>query len=342
MPVARVISKAAFGTLERLHLFDILSRTDWRRSQLVILCYHGVAQWDEHLWRPDLYLSPETFEARLASLKACGANVLPLGEALERLARNALPPRSVVITFDDGFTDFCSKAAPALASYGYPATIYLTTHYTRHRVPVSNLMIDYLLWKAGARSIAVPECGIHRPLEIAGPRSRIEISQRIIRRAESRQLGTCGKNEMLSQIAERLGIDYQQILRSRILQILSGDEVNQLSAAGFGFELHTHRHRTPDSEAVFEEEIRENRRLVFKFTGVDPRHFCYPSGRYSQQLRPWLSRCGIRSATTCEFGVAKLDSDLFQLPRILDHDHWCASKFEGVVAGFPALTRSCS
>lgn len=36
-----------------------------------------------------------------------------------------MPPRSVILTFDDGLADFYDLAAPVLARFGYPATVFV-------------------------------------------------------------------------------------------------------------------------------------------------------------------------------------------------------------------------
>lgn len=65
------------------------------------------------------------FEQQMRTL-ARTAHVLPLGDALERLARgDSLPRRAVAITFDDGYRDNLTLAAPVLERLGLPATFFL-------------------------------------------------------------------------------------------------------------------------------------------------------------------------------------------------------------------------
>jgi hypothetical protein len=109
----------------------------WRRSRLLILCYHGVSAHDEHEWDPLLYVSTATFERRLALIRRHGCTVLSLDDAVRRLYARDLPARSVVFTFDDGYHDFRLRAWPALQRYSFPATVYLTTQ--RCASPASRL-----------------------------------------------------------------------------------------------------------------------------------------------------------------------------------------------------------
>ena len=124
-----------------------MANSAWRRERLLILCYHGISLEDEHLWRPGLYMTAELLATRLETLRAMRCSVLPLGEALTRLRRGDLPPRSVAITFDDGTYDFYKQAYPLLKKHDFPATVYQTTYYTDHEIPVFNLTCSYLLWQ---------------------------------------------------------------------------------------------------------------------------------------------------------------------------------------------------
>ena len=141
------------GLAETSGLSRSLAASAWRRRRLLILCYHGVSKYDEHEWT-NLYIAAETFRRRMQILKDSGCNVLPFSDALTRLRDGTLPERAVAITFDDGFHDYYSVAFPILESFGFPATLYLTTYYVEFNRPVFDPMCSYLLWKARGRAAA--------------------------------------------------------------------------------------------------------------------------------------------------------------------------------------------
>ena len=64
--------------------------------------------------------------ARQLAALARFTNVVPLDTSLAALAKGRpLPPRSVALTFDDGYRDNLEIASPMLARLGLPATFYL-------------------------------------------------------------------------------------------------------------------------------------------------------------------------------------------------------------------------
>ena len=142
--------------------------SSWRRSRLLILCYHGISLDDEHLWNPGLYISAAFFQARLESLRAHGCSVLPLGEAVERLYAGTLPARSVVLTFDDGFFDFHQLAWPKIKAFSWPVTVYLTTYYSEYNRPVFDPACSYLAWKSRQSELRWPEIFGNSPVPLGG------------------------------------------------------------------------------------------------------------------------------------------------------------------------------
>ncbi len=327
------LAKTTLRSLRSCGAFSIAGNSLLRRSNLLILCYHGLSISDEHRFAPHLYITPEVFRQRMQALRDTGASVLPLDEALARLKTGSLPQRSVVITFDDGFFDFKKQAVPILSEFGFPCTLYLTTHYCHYRFPIIDLILGYLLWKSAKRSISLPEVGIARSLPIETDAERQVVVKHLLRWANRKQLSTTAKNEMAAMIAERTGIDYQSILNKRILQILSPGEVKETMDAGIDIQLHTHRHRTPKDYGLFTREIEDNRREIIEFTGKTPSHFCYPSGQYSPEFFRWLQGCGVESATTCDSGLVSRRSGEMKLPRVLDGSGMDLLRFESLLSG---------
>src|SRR5215218_8114943 len=155
MSILRTAKLMTLNVGKAIGVLEALRRSDWRRNQLLILAYHGVSIDDEHRWDSDLYISPELFRSRMQALKDYGCHVLPLADALQHLRTGTLPTCSVVITFDDGSSDFYSRAFPILREFGWPATVYLTSYYANYNRPVFDVMCSYLLWKGRGRVLDV-------------------------------------------------------------------------------------------------------------------------------------------------------------------------------------------
>lgn len=329
----RKLAKAAALTfLRSTGFFALASQSAGRRTSLLILCYHGISLRDEHQWMGSLYIPASLFRQRLEALRDFRAEVLPLGEALELLRAGHLPPRSVCITFDDGFFDFERHAVPLLREFSFPATLYLTTHYCRNPFPVFNLIVNYVLWKSGRDVFAWPELGIEST-SIRAEQERWMVVRSLLAKAEKEQMDTFGKNELARRLASLVGVDYDDLARERMFRILTPEQASRLACVGIDLQLHTHRHRTPRDRELFIREIEDNRCQLREITGREAVHFCYPSGDHHPEFLPWLRDLGLASATTCEAGLAHRDSEVLLLPRILDGSQVSPLEFEACLSG---------
>jgi len=91
----------------------------------LILLYHRIAHLDRD---PQLLaVTPERFDEHLEILRR-KANVMPLKELVQK-RDSGLPPRSVAITFDDGYADNLLFAKPLLERHELPATVFVTTGF---------------------------------------------------------------------------------------------------------------------------------------------------------------------------------------------------------------------
>jgi peptidoglycan/xylan/chitin deacetylase (PgdA/CDA1 family) len=76
-------------------------------------------------------VSSEAFDKHLSYLEQNHYTSLTVSQLVLAMANgdNTLPPRPVVLTFDDGFADFYSSALPTLQRHGFNATLYITTSF---------------------------------------------------------------------------------------------------------------------------------------------------------------------------------------------------------------------
>ena len=88
-----------------------------------ILMYHMICETlPEHRYR-GLRVAPQMFEQQIAWLKDNGWTFVTMSELREQY--ESLPPKTVAITFDDGFLDNLTAALPVLQKYDAKATLYL-------------------------------------------------------------------------------------------------------------------------------------------------------------------------------------------------------------------------
>lgn len=327
------IKRPILQTLKRIGVHRGWNESNWRRERLAILCYHGVAIDDEDEWNPSLYVSAEWLESRLELLREARFNVLGLGEAVRLLYEKKLPPRSVVLTFDDGGYDFYARALPVLKKYRFPATVYLSTYYCINQRPIFPLSCYYLLWKARnsyrdgmlAKWSCPPSLDFHAKSDIEKAVNSIISFVGNSPAANHR--------DIVEQVAACLELDYAGFERQRLFHLMNPSEVSAVANAGIDVQLHTHRHRVPMERDLFKREIKENRKVILDLTGQEATHFCYPSGVYDRAFLPWLRELGVKSATTCVNGLASPEDDSLLLPRIGDHSYLNEIEFESSLAG---------
>jgi peptidoglycan/xylan/chitin deacetylase (PgdA/CDA1 family) len=97
-------------------------------TRVIILTYHSIS-WGP----PPLCIAPSLFAWQMEWLSH-HAHVITINEVQEWLAgKQVLPPHSVVLTFDDGYADFCAEAAPVLRALGFRATVFLPTGFIGKR-----------------------------------------------------------------------------------------------------------------------------------------------------------------------------------------------------------------
>ncbi|MBA3246562.1 MAG: polysaccharide deacetylase family protein [Pyrinomonadaceae bacterium] len=123
-----MLKKIAFTLLHAAGL--TLLAAWWNRKRVIFLCYHGVTEraTRSSLDPRGLHIRHHRFAAQLDHLQK-RYHVISLSAYLEAVrAGRPLPDYSVVLTFDDGYRNFLTAAAPHLAQRGLPATVFIITN----------------------------------------------------------------------------------------------------------------------------------------------------------------------------------------------------------------------
>jgi peptidoglycan/xylan/chitin deacetylase (PgdA/CDA1 family) len=133
-----------------------------------VLMYHEIADGSES--RSGLSVTPAAFADQLAYLHDTGWTAISASALSVKIAAGQapLPRRTVVLSFDDGYENFYSRAMPQLSKHGFTATLFMTSGWVQEAGPHGPTMPPMLSWKQladiadagieiGAHSITHPE-----------------------------------------------------------------------------------------------------------------------------------------------------------------------------------------
>ncbi len=95
-----------------------------------ILMYHQVGRFRPMKSHRSTYCHHRRFKAQMTLLKLLGYRVLDFDSMLATLrGEREVPPRAVVLTFDDGYENFREYAHPVLHRLRLPSMVYLLAGY---------------------------------------------------------------------------------------------------------------------------------------------------------------------------------------------------------------------
>lgn len=97
---------------------------------LAVLGFHKVGAPPPGGWDTWFYVPETTFVGYLTYLREHGWEAISVECLLRGLPEpGSLPPRSVLITFDDGYGSLLEVAVPHLLRFGYPGTLFVPTDF---------------------------------------------------------------------------------------------------------------------------------------------------------------------------------------------------------------------
>ncbi|RDE24816.1 polysaccharide deacetylase family protein [Motiliproteus coralliicola] len=287
-------------------LFKPLIQRLSARQKLSIINYHQVvAEFDP--MRPDEVTATQLTD-QMAWISRC-FNVLTLADAAEHLRNRTLPPRALVITFDDGYQNNATIALPILQHFNLNATFFIASDFLDGGIMWNDRVIEALR-AAPSGSIDLKWLELGQPL-LDSPESRQLTAHKILIAIKHKPIEE--RTEAVDRLCSTIAQPANLMLRSEQVQLL----------AKAGMEIGGHSCSHPilanlDSHNLIQ-EIQDNKLSLQKLIDEPVLSFAYPNGKpikdYNQSTISALKEAGYRQAVTTCAGTSEPSTDLFQLPR---------------------------
>lgn len=303
-----------------------------QNARLSILIYHRVLPAPDPIFPNEV--TAERFDRQLDLLKRA-FNVLPLPEAIERLKSGHLPARAACITFDDGYADNVTQALPLLKKHGLPATFFIATAYLNGGRMFNDTVIEAVR-QSELASIDLTDLGLGRH-DLSSPAAKHKAIDTLLPKVKYLPLEQ--RSQTVASLAQRLT---DRPLPDQLMMTTA--QLKTLHGAGMEIGGHTHAHPIlaglTDAETRI--EISQGLEELENLLGTRPRVFAYPNGRPGTDYRPeqatLLKPLGLMGAVSTHWGVARRDSDVYQLPRFTPW-HPSHRRFLPLLLGNLRLTR---
>jgi peptidoglycan/xylan/chitin deacetylase (PgdA/CDA1 family) len=303
--VRRVASVVYHARLIRL--LELATKYARGRPAFQVLTYHRVND-DGDPFFPAL--PTRVFEQHMTYVSRA-YRVLTVEDLVERMGRGDAPRHAIAITFDDGYRDTLTHAAPILARLGLPATVFLATGFIgTGEIPWVD-RVALALKRTEARSMVSP-CG--EALGLAGPAERLralELTLQYLKRLPDET-----RRAAVETLLGRLAVPDEP----GAVSMLSWEDVRALGKIGFSIGAHTVDHpilSRIDSARAWA-EIVGSRDSIAAACGRVPRAFAYPNGRtedYTGAVVDLVRRAGFTCAVTTRFGVNGPGTNPWELRR---------------------------
>ena len=283
------------------------------RARLSIFIFHRVLEREDPLrpGEPDA----DRFD-RIVQFISSHFQVMPLPVAAAALTQGRLPAAAACITFDDGYADNLTLAAPILRRHGVTATVFVSTAYTDGGRMWNDSVIEAvraapageLDWRDFDLGLAV----------ISDDASRNERVNAIL--PQLKYMEPAQRAAIADEMARRCGVQAQPDL------MMSRSQILECRALGFDIGGHTVHHpilaRLNDKDAAA--EVEDGRAQLTQWMGEAPRAFAYPNGvpgrDYGARDVALVKRAGYACAVSTARGAATRFCDPYQLPRYMPWD----------------------
>ena len=276
------------------------ARFSWRfrnRTRLVVLAYHDV-------------VDVVAFRRQIGFL-ALRMRPIALDDALRAIEGSlSLPPRSVLVTFDDGDRSVYEQAMPILRNFGIPAVLFVVAGHVGTSRP---------LWFREVRAL-LRQGAVSPSLRIRSPDGAVRLLKR---------LPDANRLHIIQELRSSIGTPASQ-------HQLQPQELREMEAAGIDIGNHTLTHPCLDqcTDEKIRAELTQAHEALREWLGHPPRAFSYPNGNGDKRAECILEALGYKAAFLFDHKVGFFPSaDRFQISRVRVNSTTSLARFRSIVNG---------
>ena len=286
----------------------------------LILGYHRI----EHLTRDEyeVCVTPQHFAEQMEILSKY-AHPISLRELVQDLKKGSVQPRSVAVTFDDGYADNLYQAEPILEKYAIPAMIFVCTGYAGKEFWWDELIRLINASEAELGGLRLDVDGTRfawdQPRESRGPASNV---RRMFHQDLYRFLLPLGVEEQayaMEVIRSWAGVSSIETKA----RAMTSDELLQIADSELiEIGAHTRGHQMLPQLSIEQqrEEIVSNKRDLERLLNKPVLGFAYPNGEATEDTKRIVREEGFAFACTSIQDVVRPAQDLHALTRFWQRD----------------------
>lgn len=257
--------------------------------------------------------TPEEFETKLRFL-ARHYTPLRLDDALSLAAARALPPRPVLLTFDDAYASVAEFAAPLCAKYHIPGLFFINAGFVGNGDLAPDNLVCYVANEMGMQPINAAA------REVKGEHWPVLSSMNEVFSVLFPALSLSERQVFVDALARAAGLDSARLAAGAKLY-LTHDQLACLTSQNFEIGNHTYSHvhcrRLQTGEIA--REVDSNQAELERVCGRPVRSFSLPYGS-SADFTPALDRhlraAGYRAVFFSESVANGAQADPFHLDRV--------------------------
>ena len=292
----------------------------FRPQSAAVLCYHSVSpdrEGQSDYIPQGITVEAHLFDEQMRILRQ-KYNPVTLDDIADWMnGSEKLPPRSVAVTFDDGFEDNYTFAAPLMEKYGIFGAIYLTVNAVmKNELPWFCRTI-YLFEEAKRRNVVLTDEELGRTWNLGNSGENRESFLRY-----SNPCATMTSESMENYVAKLEHWFGFKLDLTQGPRMMTFDQARELRQRGHIIGNHTFSHGNMGhipSEAL-EQEIAKANEILEKELGGKSEHFSYPhpclNPQWSEQSLAMTKRIGFKTAVLTDAGLVTKMSNPLLLQRV--------------------------